>query len=177
MRCWYWPTWSCSSRGVFGWVGLFAVAGLAAIIGEFAVARWSPPSQLLLEKVGLHWSYRQLTRDLAAVLLVVAEVRLNGGELTLLLVLPAAVWVVSVFAGALSTMIERAEPALRAWCATSSWAPCAPRPSRRSGSPAVAGDRMPLLNLLLVPAAVAAAVQRDPPPFSRSARWPPSRPR
>ena len=45
--------------------------------------------------MGLHWSYRQLTRDLAAVLLVVAEVRLTGGELTLLLVLPAAVWVVS----------------------------------------------------------------------------------
>ncbi|MEK8106850.1 hypothetical protein NKG94_20085 [Micromonospora sp. M12] len=78
--------------GTFGWVGLFAVAGLAAIIGEFAVARWSPPSHLLLEKVGLHWSYRQLTRDLAAVLLVVAEVRTSGGELTLLLVLPAAVW-------------------------------------------------------------------------------------
>ena len=31
--------------GVFGWVVLFAVAGLAAVIGEFAVARWSPPSE------------------------------------------------------------------------------------------------------------------------------------
>ncbi|MET8258843.1 CDP-glycerol glycerophosphotransferase family protein [Micromonospora sp. NPDC005205] len=150
--------------GVFGWIGLFAVAGLAAIIGEFAVARWSPPSQLLLEKVGLHWSYRQLTRDLAAVLLVVAEVRLSGGELTLLLVLPAAVWVVSVFAGALSTMIERRNP-LSAMVRNIELGPLSSAPQPPAWAAAVAGDRMPLLNLLLVPAGVAAAVQHDPTPF------------
>ncbi|MDG9678712.1 CDP-glycerol glycerophosphotransferase family protein [Micromonospora sp. DH14] len=150
--------------GVFGWVGLFAVAGLAAIIGEFAVARWSPPSQLLLEKVGLHWSYRQLTRDLAAVLLVAAEVRLSGGELTLLLVLPAAVWVVSVFAGAFSTMIERRNP-LSAMVRNIELGPLSSAPTPPAWAAAVAGDRMPLLNLLLVPAGVAAAVQHDPTPF------------
>ncbi|MEU5908139.1 CDP-glycerol glycerophosphotransferase family protein [Micromonospora sp. NPDC047527] len=150
--------------GVFGWIGLFAVAGLAAIIGEFAVARWSPPSQLLLEKVGLHWSYRQLTRDLAAVLLVAAEVRLSGGELTLLLVLPAAVWVVSVFAGAFSTMIERRNP-LSAMVRNIELGPLRAAPEPPAWAAAVAGDRMPLLNLLLVPAAVAAAVQHDPTPF------------
>ncbi len=150
--------------GVFGWVGLFAVAGLAAIIGEFAVARWSPQSQVLLEKVGLHWSYRQLTRDLAAVLLVVAEVRLSGGELTLLLVLPAAVWVVSVFAGAFSTMIERRNP-LSAMVRNIELGPLSSAPQPPAWAAAVAGDRMPLLNLLLVPAGVAAAVQHDPTPF------------
>ncbi|WSG30083.1 CDP-glycerol glycerophosphotransferase family protein [Micromonospora ureilytica] len=150
--------------GVFGWIGLFAVAGLAAIIGEFAVARWSPPSQLLLEKVGLHWSYRQLTRDLAAVLLVVAEVRLSGGELTLLLVLPAAVWVVSVFAGAFSTMIERRNP-LSAMVRNIELGPLSSSPQPPAWAAAVAGDRMPLLNLLLVPAGVAAAVQHDATPF------------
>ncbi|MBQ1010336.1 CDP-glycerol glycerophosphotransferase family protein [Micromonospora sp. M51] len=150
--------------GVFGWVGLFAVAGLAAIIGEFAVARWSPPSQLLLEKVGLHWSYRQLTRDLAAVLLVAAEVRLSGGELTLLLVLPAAVWVVSVFAGAFSTMIERRNP-ISAMVRNIELGPLSSAPTPPAWAAAVAGDRMPLLNLLLVPAGVAAAVQHDPTPF------------
>ncbi|MBG6066742.1 hypothetical protein IW248_003029 [Micromonospora ureilytica] len=150
--------------GVFGWIGLFAVAGLAAIIGEFAVARWSPPSQLLLEKVGLHWSYRQLTRDLAAVLLVVAEVRLSGGELTLLLVLPAAVWVVSVFAGAFSTMIERRNP-LSAMVRNIELGPLSSTPQPPAWAAAVAGDRMPLLNLLLVPAGVAAAVQHDATPF------------
>ena len=150
--------------GAFGWIGLFAVAGLAAIIGEFAVARWSPQSQVLLEKVGLHWSYRQLTRDLAAVLLVVAEVRLSGGELTLLLVLPAAVWVVSVFAGALSTMIERRNP-ISAMVRNIELGPLSSAPQPPAWAAAVAGDRMPLLNLLLVPAGVAAAVQHDPTPF------------
>ncbi|MGW3896545.1 CDP-glycerol glycerophosphotransferase family protein [Micromonospora profundi] len=150
--------------GVFGWVGLFAVAGLAAILGEFAVARWSPSSQLLLEKVGLHWSYRQLTRDLAAVLLVAAEVRFSGGELTLLLALPAAVWVVSVFAGAFSTMIERRNP-LSAMVRNIELGPLRAAPQPPAWAAAVAGDRMPLLNLLLVPAAVAAAVRHDPTPF------------
>ncbi|MEU8331276.1 CDP-glycerol glycerophosphotransferase family protein [Micromonospora sp. NPDC048839] len=154
--------------GVFGWVGLFAVAGLAAILGEFAVARWSPPSQLLLEKVGLHWSYRQLTRDLAAVLLVAAEVRLSGGELTLLLALPAAVWVVSVFAGALSVMIERRNP-LSAMVRNIELGELRTAPQLPGWVATVAGDRMPLLNLLLVPAAVAAAVRHDLTPFFAAA--------
>ncbi|KAB1939869.1 hypothetical protein F8271_16795 [Micromonospora sp. ALFpr18c] len=150
--------------GTFGWVGLFAVAGLVAVVGEFAVARWSPSSPLLLEKVGLHWSYRQLTRDLAAVLLVAAEVPLTGGELTLLLALPAAVWVVSVFAGAFSTMIERRNP-LSAMVRNIELGPLSAAPQPPAWAAAVAGDRMPLLNLLLVPAAVAAAVQHDVTPF------------
>ncbi|MEH1166230.1 CDP-glycerol glycerophosphotransferase family protein [Micromonospora sp. CPCC 205539] len=150
--------------GALGWVGLFAVAGLAAVIGEFALARWSPPSQLLLEKVGLSFSYRQLTRDLAAVLLVAAQVALTGVELSWLLILPATVWVVSVFAGALSTMIDRRDP-FAAMVRNIELGPMRSVPRPPSWAAAVAGDRMPLLNLLLVPAAVAAAVQHDGTPF------------
>ncbi|MEV7330478.1 CDP-glycerol glycerophosphotransferase family protein [Micromonospora sp. NPDC093244] len=150
--------------GTFGWIALFAVAGLVAVVGEFAVARWSPPSQLLLEKVGLHFSYRQLTRDLAAVLLVAAEVSLNGHELSWLLALPAVVWVVSVFAGALTTMIERRNP-LSAMVRNIELGPLRSAPQPPAWAAAVAGERMPLLNLLLVPAAVAAAVQHDVTPF------------
>ncbi|MFI7606183.1 CDP-glycerol glycerophosphotransferase family protein [Micromonospora sp. NPDC049366] len=150
--------------GALGWVAVFAVAGLAAVIGEFALARWSPASALLLEKVGLLWSYRQLTRDLAAVLLVAAEVVLGGTDLTLLLALPAAVWVISIFSGALSTMIERRNP-LSAMVRNIDLGPLKSAPQPPAWAAAVAGERMPLLNLLLVPAAVAAAVQDDVTPF------------
>ncbi|SBV26832.1 CDP-Glycerol:Poly(glycerophosphate) glycerophosphotransferase [Micromonospora krabiensis] len=150
--------------GALGWVAVFAVAGLAAVIGEFALARWSPPSALLLEKVGLLWSYRQLTRDLAAVLLVVAEVTLGRTDLTLLLALPAAVWVISIFSGALSTMIERRNP-LSAMVRNIDLGPLKSAPQPPAWAAAVAGERMPLLNILLVPAAVAAAVQDDVTPF------------
>ncbi|RKN59017.1 hypothetical protein D7193_01645 [Micromonospora costi] len=150
--------------GALGWVALFAVAGLAAVLGEFALARWSPPSATLLEKVGLHNAYRQLTRDLAAVLLIVAEVRLSGTELTLLLAVPAAVWVISVFSGALSTMIDRRNP-LSALVRNIDLGPLRSAPRPPAWAAAVAGERMPLLNVLLVPAAVAAAVQDDVTPF------------
>ncbi|WP_435209337.1 CDP-glycerol glycerophosphotransferase family protein [Micromonospora sp. bgisy143] len=150
--------------GAFGWVGLFAVAGLAAVVGEFAVARWSPPSQALLEKVGLTWAYRQLTRDLSAVLLVAAQVALDGVELSLLLILPAAVWVVSVFAGALSTMIDRRNPQ-SALVRNIELGPLRSAPRPPAWAAAVAGERMPLLNLLLVPAAVVAAVRHETTPY------------
>ncbi|MER7891483.1 CDP-glycerol glycerophosphotransferase family protein [Micromonospora sp. NPDC094482] len=150
--------------GALGWVAVFAVAGLAAVLGEFALARWSPASATLLEKVGLHGSYRQLTRDLAAVLLVTVEVALSGAELTLLLLLPAAVWVISVFAGALSTMIDRRNP-VSALVRNIELGPMKSAPRPPAWAAAVAGDRMPLMNVLLVPAAVAAAVQDDVTPF------------
>ncbi|MFI6266699.1 CDP-glycerol glycerophosphotransferase family protein [Micromonospora sp. NPDC051006] len=150
--------------GALGWVAVFAVAGLAAVLGEFALARWSPASATLLEKVGLHGSYRQLTRDLAAVLLVTVEVALSGAELTLLLLLPAAVWVISVFAGALSTMIDRRNP-VSALVRNIELGPMKSAPRPPAWAAAVAGDRMPLMNVLLVPAAVAAAVQDEVTPF------------
>ncbi|PZF98308.1 CDP-glycerol glycerophosphotransferase family protein [Micromonospora deserti] len=152
------------AAGALGWVGVFAVAGLAAVIGEFALTRWSPPSELLLEKVGLTRGYRQLTRDLGAVLLLVAEVALTGTQLSLVLLLPAAVWVISVFAGAFATMIDRRSP-LSALVRNIDLGPLRSAPRLPRWAAAVAGDRMPLVNVLLVAGAVAAAVQDDVTPF------------
>ncbi|MEH1101443.1 CDP-glycerol glycerophosphotransferase family protein [Micromonospora sp. CPCC 205561] len=149
--------------GVFGWIGVFSVAGLAALAGEYALARWSPATHTLLEKVGLRGDYRQLARDLAIVLLVVATVRPGAAELSLILLLPSAVWLISVFAGALATMIERRNPQ-SALVRNIELGPmrAAPRPPEWASW--LAGDRLALVNVVLAPAAVFAAVLDNPAP-------------
>lgn len=149
--------------GALGWVPVFAVAGLAAVVGEFALSRWSPPSDLLLEKVGLNRGYRQLSRDLATVLLVAATVRLTGAELTWLLLLPAAVWVTAVFSGALNTMIDRRNP-ISALVRNIELGPIrsAPRPPQWAAD--LAGIPLAVVNVLLIPAAVVSAVRDDAAP-------------
>ncbi|MEV0806054.1 CDP-glycerol glycerophosphotransferase family protein [Micromonospora sp. NPDC050200] len=149
--------------GALGWVPVFAVAGLAAVVGEFALSRWSPPSDILLEKVGLNRGYRQLSRDLATVLLVAAAVRLTGAEVTWLLLLPAAVWVIAVFSGALNTMIDRRNP-ISALVRNIELGPIrsAPRPPQWAAD--LAGVPLAVVNVLLVPAAVVSAVQDDAAP-------------
>lgn len=92
------------------------------------------PSETLLEKVGLNRGYRQLSRDLASVLLVAATVPLTGVELTWLLVLPAAVWVTAVFSGALNTMIDRRNP-VSALVRNIELGPIRSAPARPGGSP------------------------------------------
>ncbi|MEV0724376.1 CDP-glycerol glycerophosphotransferase family protein [Micromonospora purpureochromogenes] len=146
--------------GALGWVPVFAVAGLAAVVGEFALSRWSPPSDLLLEKVGLNRGYRQLSRDLATVLLVAATVRLTAIEVTWLLILPAVVWVIAVFSGALNTMIDRRNP-ISALVRNIELGPIrsAPRPPQWASD--LAGVPLAVANVLLIPAAVVAAVQED----------------
>ncbi|WP_435820586.1 CDP-glycerol glycerophosphotransferase family protein [Micromonospora purpureochromogenes] len=146
--------------GALGWVPVFAVAGLAAVVGEFTLSRWSPPSDLLLEKVGLNRGYRQLSRDLATVLLVAATVRLTAIEVTWLLILPAAVWVIAVFSGALNTMIDRRNP-ISALVRNIELGPIrsAPRPPQWASD--LAGVPLAVANVLLIPAAVVAAVQDD----------------
>ncbi|SCF28388.1 CDP-Glycerol:Poly(glycerophosphate) glycerophosphotransferase [Micromonospora viridifaciens] len=150
--------------GAFGWVPVFAVAGLAAVVGEFAVARWSAPSDLLLEKVGLNSGYRQLSRDLATILLMATTVRLTGVELTWMLLLPGAVWVIAVFAGALNTMIDRRNP-LSALVRNVELGPVrsAPRPPEWASN--LAGVRLAVVNVVLIPAAVVAAVRDDVTPL------------
>jgi hypothetical protein len=148
------------AAGALGWVGLFAVAGLAAVLGEVAVARWSPASETLLEKVGLGRGYRQLTRDFSVVLLVVSAVRPTAGQITTVLLLSGAVWVVSVFAGALSTMIDRRNP-LSVLTRNVELGRVRSAPKPPGWASRVAGDRMAFLNVLLIPAAVVAAVRDD----------------
>lgn len=144
------------AAGAFGWVGVFAVAGLAALAGEYALARWSPATHTLLEKVGLRGDYRQLARDLAVVLLVVAEVRPDATELGLILVLPSTVWLISVFAGALATMIDRRNPQ-SALVRNIELGPMRAAPRPPDWAAWLAGDRLALVNVVLAPAAVLAA--------------------
>ncbi|MCW3841324.1 CDP-glycerol glycerophosphotransferase family protein [Micromonospora yasonensis] len=150
--------------GALGGVGVFAVAGLLAILGEAAVARWSPLTMALLEKVGLGLPYRQLTRDLSAVLLVVASVLPTAPQVVVMMVLTAAVWVISIFAGALNRMIERRNPA-SALVRNIELGPVRSAPVPPAWAARFAGDQMPFINVLLVPAAVAAALAADVVPF------------
>ncbi|MGW3602113.1 CDP-glycerol glycerophosphotransferase family protein [Micromonospora sp. NPDC005161] len=142
--------------GALGWAVVFTLAGLAALGGEYALARWSPATHTLLEKVGLRGDYRQLTRDLAIVLLVVATVRPSAGELSLILLLPAAVWLISVFAGALATMIDRRNP-VSALVRNIDLGPMRSAPRPPGWAAWLAGDRLALVNVVLAPAAVVAA--------------------
>ncbi|GIJ09595.1 CDP-glycerol glycerophosphotransferase family protein [Micromonospora andamanensis] len=145
------------AAAAFGWVGLFAVAALAAVLGEYAVERWSPATVSLLGKVGISRVYRQLSRDLSAVLLVAAEVPLIDSELTLLLLLPAAVWVIAVFAGAFNRMIDRRNP-ISAQVRNIELGPVSLAPRPPEWATRFVGDRLPRVNILLLPGAVVTAV-------------------
>ncbi|NGM11441.1 hypothetical protein ENC19_01465 [Verrucosispora sp. CWR15] len=151
------------AAAALGWVGLFAVAALAAVLGEFAVERWSPATVNLLGKVGISRIYRQLSRDLSAVLLVAAEVPLIDQELTLLLLLPAAVWVIAVFAGAFNRMIDRRNP-LSALVRNIDLGPVSAAPRPPEWATRFVGDRLPRVNVLLLPGAVVTAAASEPAP-------------
>ncbi|MCX4473409.1 CDP-glycerol glycerophosphotransferase family protein [Micromonospora sp. NBC_01655] len=152
------------AAGTLGWTAVFAVSGAAAALGEFALARWSKPSEVLLEKVGLGLGYRQLARDLSAVLLVAATVDLTAAQLTLVLLLPAVVWVISVFAGALNTMIDRRNP-VSALVRNIDLGPMRSAPSPPQWAAGVAGERLAMVNVLLVPAALLSAAWDDAAPM------------
>ncbi|MFV2100810.1 CDP-glycerol glycerophosphotransferase family protein [Micromonospora sp. LOL_024] len=143
------------AAGALGWVAVFAVAGLAAVLGEFAAQRWSPATATLMDKAGLGLGYRQLARDVSVVLLVVAEVPVAGGALTLLLLLPATVWLIAVFAGAFRRIIDRRDGGVLVRNVDLGRPPAPGLPSWTGG---LSGDRLPWVNVPLVPAAVVAAV-------------------
>ncbi|WP_434090309.1 CDP-glycerol glycerophosphotransferase family protein [Micromonospora avicenniae] len=145
------------AAGALGWAVVFAVAGLIALAGEYALARWSPATHTLLEKVGLRGDYRQLARDLATALLVVAAVRPSMGELSLILLLPGAVWLIAIFAGALNTMIDRRNP-VSALVRNIDLGPITFAPRPPAWTSRLAGDRLALVNIALAPAAVVAAL-------------------
>ncbi|MFD0782639.1 hypothetical protein ACFQZ8_01680, partial [Micromonospora azadirachtae] len=136
------------AAGALGWAAVFAVAGLVALVGEYALARWSPATHTLLEKVGLRGDYRQLARDLATVLLVVAAVGPSMGELSLILLLPGAVWLIAVFAGALNTMIDRRNP-VSALVRNIDLGPITFAPRPPAWTSRLAGDRLALVNIAI----------------------------
>ncbi len=150
--------------GVFGQVAVFAVAGLVVVVGEYAVGRWWTSTETLLEKVGLGLGYRQLTRDLSAVLLVVTTIALTAGQLTMVLLLPAVVWVISIFAGAFNKMIDRRNP-FSALVRNIDLGPMRSAPRPPEWVSGVAGERLAVVNVLLVPAAVLTAVWDDATPM------------
>ncbi|NLU78838.1 hypothetical protein HCA58_10690 [Micromonospora sp. HNM0581] len=143
--------------GALGQVAAFVVAALAAVLGEFAVQRWSPATATLLGKAGLGLGYRQLARDVSVVLLVVAQVTPTGGALTLLLLLPTLVWVIAVFAGAFERIIDRRSPG-GSMVRNIDLGRLGGGPQLPRWAVALSGDRLPWVNALLVPAAVAAAL-------------------
>ncbi|TDC64644.1 hypothetical protein E1258_07695 [Micromonospora sp. KC207] len=152
------------AAGALGAVWVFAVSGVAAIVGEFALGRWSAPTMTLLEKVGLGHGYRQLTRDLSAVLLVVAAIRPSPAELSAILLLPAVTWVIAVFAGALNRMIDRRNP-VTALVRNIDLGPMRSAPRPPEWAAGVAGERLAMANVVLVPAAVLTVLWDDAAPM------------
>ncbi|MCI4065226.1 CDP-glycerol glycerophosphotransferase family protein [Micromonospora sp. R77] len=143
--------------GALGRAVPFAVAAAVVVAGELALATRFAATGTLLRKAGLGLVWRRSVRDLAVVLLVVSAVRPPVAGTVAVLLLPAALWAVAVGTTALGRLTDRraATPAytrnidlgaLRRVPAPPAWA-------RR-----LAGLRLPLLNVLLVPAAVLAAL-------------------
>nr|WP_223201137.1 hypothetical protein [Micromonospora sp. M42] len=144
--------------GVLGLVVPFAVAAVVAFAGELALAGRHTPTAELLDKAGLGETFRQLVRDLSVVLLVVVSARPGVAGTIAVLLLPAALWTVAVATNAVTKVIDgRVDPpaytrnidlgALRRVPVPPAWARW------------LAGLNMPLLNVLLVPAAVVAAAR------------------
>ncbi|MFG1677817.1 CDP-glycerol glycerophosphotransferase family protein [Micromonospora sp. NPDC049282] len=149
--------------GALGLVIPYAIAAVVVLSGELALATRFAATAQLVAKAGVGLPFRRLVRDLSVALLVIAAVRPGVAGTVAVLLLPAALWTVAVGTTAVTKSIEgRVDPpaytrnidlgALRRVPAPPAWA-------RR-----LAGLRLPLLNVLLVPAAVvAAAVDRVAP--------------
>ncbi|WBB71763.1 CDP-glycerol glycerophosphotransferase family protein [Micromonospora sp. WMMD1128] len=142
--------------GVLGLVFPYAVAAAVALGGELALATRYGGTAQLLAKAGVGWTFRRLVRDLSVALLVIAAVRPGVAGTIAVLLLPAALWTLAVGTTAVTKSVEgRVDPpaftrnidlgALRRVPVPPAWA-------RH-----LAGLRLPLLNVLLVPAAVVAA--------------------
>ncbi|MBQ1075084.1 CDP-glycerol glycerophosphotransferase family protein [Micromonospora sp. C31] len=147
--------------GALGWVVPFAVAGLAAAAGELTLLR-RPTGGVLLEKAGISQLHRHLARDLSVVLLIVTTVRSGPTALVLVLLLPAALLALALGTGVLARLGERGGAVAFVRNIDVARSSGAPRPP--AWAVAVEGERLPLLNLLLVPAAVVAVLTDEAAP-------------
>ncbi|PSK67253.1 hypothetical protein B0E53_00785 [Micromonospora sp. MH33] len=142
--------------GALGLVVPYAVAAAVVIAGELTLATRYAETGGLLRKAGLGLVFRRLLRDLSVVLLVVSAVRPGPAGTVAVLLLPAALWTVAAGTTALARAVDgrAATPALTRNLDLGGLrrAPVPPAWARR-----LAGLRLPLLNVLLVPAAVVAA--------------------
>ncbi|MFI0796346.1 CDP-glycerol glycerophosphotransferase family protein [Micromonospora rubida] len=143
--------------GVFDWLIPYVVAALVVIVGELALATRFAAAGELLQKAGLGPVWRWLVRDLSVVLLIVSAVRPAVGGTVAVLLLPAALWSVAVGGAALNAVGEHhgSTPALTR---NIDLALAAGVPGPPSWAGRIAGLRLPLINVLLVPAAVLAAL-------------------
>ncbi|MEU1688718.1 CDP-glycerol glycerophosphotransferase family protein [Micromonospora sp. NPDC005707] len=142
--------------GVLGLPVPYAVAALVVISGELALATRYAETGELLRKAGLGLVFRRLVRDLSVVLLVVSTVRPGVAGTVAVLLLPAGLWTVAVGSTVLTRVLDgrAATPALtrNLDLGAARRLPVPPAWARH-----LAGLRLPLLNVLLVPAAVVAA--------------------
>ncbi|MGR6318391.1 CDP-glycerol glycerophosphotransferase family protein [Micromonospora soli] len=143
--------------GVLGWVIPYAVAAAVVIAGELSLATRFTDTGELLRKAGLGLVWRRLLRDLSVVLLTVSAVRPGVGATVAVLLLPAALWTVAVGTTAL-TRIVNGRAATPAFTRNIDLGAQRAVPVPPAWAQRLAGLRMPLLNVLLVPAAVVAAL-------------------
>ena len=143
--------------GVFGWVIPYAVAALVVIVGELALATRFAETGELLQKAGVGLVWRRLTRDLSVVLLIVSAVRPGVGATIAVMLLPAGLWAVAVATTALTRIID-GRAATPAFTRNIDLGALRRVPVPPAWAHRLAGLRLPLLNVLLVPAAVVAAL-------------------
>lgn len=143
--------------GVLGWVIPFVVAALIATAGEFALANRFAATAVLLEKAGIEPVWRWLVRDLSVVLLIVSTVRPGVAATIGIMLLPAALWAVAVGTTALNRVVE-GRAATPAFTRNIDFGAVRRVPIPPAWAERVLGLRMPVLNFLLPPAAVAAAL-------------------
>jgi hypothetical protein len=150
--------------GWLGWPAVFAAAVLVAAASEVALLTVKRPFGNRLERLRIGRVYRNLARDLATVLLLVATLDVAGTSLTMVLLAYAGIWAGSVGSGAFASSIDRRHPEhaltrnidladVRATGRPPSWV-------RR-----LAGDRLPFLSILMSGGAVAAALVGTLTPF------------
>ncbi|WP_433286888.1 CDP-glycerol glycerophosphotransferase family protein [Micromonospora sp. CA-244673] len=142
--------------GALGLPVPYAIAALVVIAGELALATRYAATGELVRKAGLGLVFRRLVRDLSVVLLVVSTVRPGVAGTVAVLLLPAGLWTVAVGSTVLTRVLDgrAATPALtrNLDLGAARRLPVPPAWARH-----LAGLRLPLLNVLLVPAAVVAA--------------------
>lgn len=150
--------------GLFGSVPVFAVAALAVVAGELGTVRWAPAVRELLEKANLGQTYRYLARDLATVLLLVGTLELPRVQLSAALLLPAATWAEAAVSGALAAVLKRRHP-VPALTRNINLKLRRSAPQPPSWAELLSGERLPFLNVLLLPGALAAALVGSLVPF------------
>ncbi|MFC4145020.1 CDP-glycerol glycerophosphotransferase family protein [Micromonospora mangrovi] len=143
--------------GVLGQAVPFAVAAAVVIAGELALATRYAATAALLQKAGLGLVWRRLLRDLSVVLLVVSAVRPTVGAIIAVLLLPAALWTVAVGTTALGKVTDR-RATTPAYTRNIDLGALRRTPAAPAWAQRLAGLRLPLLNVLLVPAAVVAVL-------------------